>query len=103
MDWPSVLGAAVSGALAGAFVSIVLRNKTIGRAAQAVVFAVAFVGFNTVAREFVIPAYRAYALEKSVLDLPAYREIAIADPQAYGRITAALKGGVTNRGTLPQA
>lgn len=103
MDWVSIIAAALSGALAGVVASVAVRGRSMGRTAQAVIFTAAFLVFNTLAREFVVPSYRAYELERSLLNLPAYREIAIADPDAYSRITTTLRGAIADRAGLQQA
>jgi hypothetical protein len=102
MDWASIIGAAVSGALAGGIVALVGRYRPTGGTAQGVIFAIAFTVLGVVASEWAVPLYRSYALEKSLLDLPAYREIALADPDAYSRIVAALKQGANDRARLSQ-
>jgi hypothetical protein len=103
MDWISIIGAAVCGGLAGAVASVALRYRPMGRAGHAVIFAVTFIALNALSMEFIIPAYRSHALERSLLDLPAYREIAIAEPEAYSRIITTLKSGIRDQGSLPRA
>jgi len=88
MDWVSVISAAICGGVAAAIALVLVRNPKERRGLYAVVTCVLFIGLNSLSRSAVLPRIYEWQANRQVRQMPFYRDLADADPQAYERVRA---------------
>lgn len=95
MNWISIGLAALSGALAAALASVLVRNPKEKRVYYAIVFIVCFAAFQALSRELISPHINAWngarKAEAALLEIPAFQAIKQYDPSTYESLVADLR------------
>lgn len=98
MDWISIGLAGLSGAVAAAMASLLVRNPKEKRAAYTVVVVICFVVLQGLSREFIFPDLNAWnqarKAESALLEIPAFQAIKQYDPTTYKILLSDLKGSL---------
>jgi hypothetical protein len=103
MNWIAVAVGAGAGAfavLASVGLLKLLGQSPNGKGASAL-YVILFLGGSAIGREYVVPRIEAYRAESAMLELPLYRTLKEHEPQAYQKIMAVFKEGITQK--LPKA
>lgn len=98
MNWISIGIGAAAGLVAALLAHLVVRKPQERKIAYGVVFVVAFVFLNTLARENILPTlnnyYEAEKAEETLLKIPAYQELKQHDPNTYQVMLSGLREGL---------
>jgi len=99
MNWIGVAVGAGAGAfavLASAGLLKLLGQSPNGKGATAL-YLILFLGGSAIGREYVVPRIEAYRAESAMLELPLYQTLKEHEPEAYQKIMAIFKEGITQK------
>ena len=99
MNWIGIAvgaGAGVLSVLVSAGILKLLGRSTGSKGASALYF-ILFLAGSAIGREYVVPQIEAHRAESEILELSLFRTLKEHEPQAYQKIKAIVKEGITQR------